>query len=71
MKQFRGTFKNNKLQSESTGTYFSGQFDGKIIFADQSFCLVTFEKGLDFVRLRWGTDEYEVTEKSKVFVEPM
>ena len=43
----------------------------KIIFADQSCCLVTFEKGLDFVRLRWGTDEYEVTERSKVFVELM
>ena len=43
----------------------------KISFADQSCYLVTFEKGLDFVRLRWGTDEYEVTERSKVFVEPM
>jgi len=43
----------------------------KIIFSDQSCCLVTFEKGLDFVRLRWGTDEYEVTDRSKVFVEPL
>jgi len=43
----------------------------KITFDDQSCCLVTFEKGLDFVRRRWDTDEYEVTERSKVFVELM
>ena len=43
----------------------------KITFADQSCCLVTFEKGLDFVRRRWDTDEYEVTERTKVFVELM
>jgi hypothetical protein len=43
----------------------------KIKFDDQSCCLVTFEKGLDFVRRRWDTDEYEVTERSKVFVELM
>jgi hypothetical protein len=43
----------------------------KLVFADQSSCLVTFEKGLDFVRRRWDTDEYEVTERTKVFVELM
>lgn len=43
----------------------------KLIFTDQSSCLVTFEKGLDFVRRRWGSDEYEVTERTKVFVELM
>lgn len=43
----------------------------KLVFADQSSCLVTFEKGLDFVRRRWENDEYEVTERTKVFVELM
>jgi hypothetical protein len=43
----------------------------KLVFADQSSCLVTFEKGLDFVRRRSATDEYEVTERTKVFVELM
>jgi len=43
----------------------------KLVFADHSSCLVTFEKGLDFVRRRWDTDEYEVIERSKVFVELM
>lgn len=43
----------------------------KLLFTDKSSCLVTFEKGLDFVRPRWRTDEYEVTERSKVFVELM
>jgi hypothetical protein len=42
----------------------------KIVFADHSCCLVTFDKGLDFVRRSWGTDVYEVTERSKVFIEP-
>ena len=43
----------------------------KIAFADDSSHLVTFDKGLDFVRRRWGTEEYEVTEKTYVMIEPM
>jgi ATP-dependent helicase YprA (DUF1998 family) len=43
----------------------------KITFADDSAHLVTFDKGLDFVRRRWGTEEYEVTEKTYVMIEPM
>jgi hypothetical protein len=43
----------------------------KITFADHSSCLVTFDKGLDFVRRRWGTEEYEVTEKTYVMIEPV
>ena len=42
----------------------------KITFADQPPHLVTFDKGLDFVRRRWGTDEYEVMEKTYVMIEP-
>ena len=42
----------------------------KIRFADDSCLLVTFDKGLDFVRRRWGTHEYEVTEKTYVMIEP-
>jgi ATP-dependent helicase YprA (DUF1998 family) len=43
----------------------------KIKFADDSAHLVTFDKGLDFVRRRWGTEEYEVTEKTYVMIEPV
>lgn len=42
-----------------------------ITFADHSSCLVTFDKGLDFVRRRWSTGEYEVTEKTYVVIEPV
>jgi hypothetical protein len=38
-------------------------------FADDSSLLVTFDKGLDFVRRIWGTEEYEVTEKTYVMIE--
>jgi len=41
----------------------------KITFAEDFSLLVTFDKGLDFVRRRWGTDQYEVTEKTYVMVE--
>jgi ATP-dependent helicase YprA (DUF1998 family) len=40
-------------------------------FADDSSLLVTFDKGLDFVRHRRGTEEYEVTEKTYVMIEPV
>lgn len=43
----------------------------KMKFADDSCLLVTFDKGLDFVRRRWGTEEYEVTEKTYVMIEPV
>jgi len=43
----------------------------KIALADDSSHLVTFDKGLDFVRRRWGTEEYEVTEKTYVMIERM
>jgi ATP-dependent helicase YprA (DUF1998 family) len=43
----------------------------KITFTDHSSHLVTFDKGLDFVRRRWGTEEYEVTEKTYVMIEPV
>ena len=42
----------------------------RIVFADQTSRLVTFEKGLDFVRYRQDNGEYEVTERTKVFIEP-
>ena len=41
----------------------------KMRFADDSSLLVTFDKGLDFVRRRWGTEGYEVTEKTYVMIE--
>ena len=40
-------------------------------FDDDSSLLVTFDKGLDFVRRRGGTEEYEVTEKTYVMIEPV
>ena len=43
----------------------------KMTFADDSSLLVTFDKGLDFVRRRWGTEEYEVTEKTYVMIETL
>ena len=43
----------------------------KMTFDDDSSLLVTFDKGLDFVRRRWGTEEYEVTEKTYVMIEPV
>jgi hypothetical protein len=43
----------------------------KITFADHSSHLVTFDKGLDFGRRRRGTEEYEVTEKTYVMIEPV
>jgi hypothetical protein len=42
----------------------------RITFADDTSHLVTFDKGLDFVRRRWGTEAYEVTEKTYVMIEP-
>jgi ATP-dependent helicase YprA (DUF1998 family) len=42
----------------------------RIVFADQTSRLVTFEKGLDFVQCRRDNGEYEVTERTKVFIEP-
>jgi ATP-dependent helicase YprA (DUF1998 family)/uncharacterized protein with PIN domain len=43
----------------------------RMTFADDSSLLVTFDKGLDFLRRRWGTEEYEVTEKTYVMIEPV
>jgi hypothetical protein len=42
----------------------------RITFADDTSHLVTFDKGLDFVRRRSGTEAYEVTEKTYVMIEP-
>ena len=42
----------------------------RITFADDTSHLVTFDKGLDFVRRRRGTEAYEVTEKTYVMIEP-
>ena len=42
----------------------------RITFADDTSHLVTFDKGLDFVRRRGGTEAYEVTEKTYVMIEP-
>jgi len=43
----------------------------KMTFSDHSSSLVTFDKGLDFVRRKWGTDAYEVTEKTYMMIEPL
>ncbi|SBO42673.1 DEAD/DEAH box helicase [Cyanobium sp. NIES-981] len=42
----------------------------KIVCADRSSYLVTFDKGLDFVKRTWGKNEFEVTEKTYVMIEP-
>jgi hypothetical protein len=42
----------------------------KLVFADLSTYLVTFDKGLDFVRRTWRSDEFEVSEKTYLMIEP-
>ena len=43
----------------------------KITLSDGASYLLSFDKGLDFVRRIRGTSEYEVTDKTHVMVEPL